>query len=79
MVYMGVEVTTYNGTYGDGVKASVVANGTRTDAPSSSLMGSIVNPKVKTMKGEGVGARSLACNTFGVKGRVGTSGQDSKD
>jgi hypothetical protein len=41
------------------------------DAPPSSLMDSIVSPKVKTTKGEGVGARSLARNTLGVKGRVG--------
>ncbi len=41
------------------------------DAPPSSLMDSIVSPKVKTTKGEGVGARSLARNTLRVKGRVG--------
>jgi hypothetical protein len=29
-----------------------------------------MNPKVKTMEGEGVGASSLACNTLGVKGRA---------
>ncbi len=35
--------------------------------PLSSLVDSIVNPKVKTTEG-GVGARSLTCNTWGVKG-----------
>jgi hypothetical protein len=32
-----------------------------------------MDPKVKTMEGEGVGARSLAHNTLKVEGRVGTS------
>ncbi len=40
------------------------------DAPPSSLMDSIVNPNVKIMKGERVGARSLACSISGVKGHV---------
>ncbi len=40
------------------------------DAPLSSLMELIVSPKVKTTEGEGVGARSLACNTSGIEGRV---------
>ncbi len=40
------------------------------DAPPSSLMESTASPKVKTTEGEGVGARSLACNTLGVEGRV---------
>ncbi len=30
-----------------------------------------MSPKVKTLKGEGVGACSLTRNTLGVKGRVG--------
>jgi len=38
------------------------------DAPPSSLMDSIANPKVKTTEGEGVGACSMAHNTFGGKG-----------
>jgi hypothetical protein len=42
-----------------------------TDAPPSSLMDSTTSPKVQTTEREGVGARSLTCNTFGVKGRVG--------
>jgi len=41
------------------------------DAPPSSLMESIASPKVKIMKGEGVGAHSLAHNTSRVEGRVG--------
>jgi hypothetical protein len=40
------------------------------DAPPSSLMDSTVSPKVKTTEGEGVGVRSLAHNTLGVKGRA---------
>jgi hypothetical protein len=35
-------------------------------------MDSTLNPKVKTTEGEGVGVRSLAQNTLGVKGRVRT-------
>jgi hypothetical protein len=35
-----------------------------------------MNPKVKTTKGEGVGARSLARSTLGVEGRVGALGWD---
>ncbi len=38
------------------------------DTPPSSLMDSIVNPKMKTMEGEGVGARSLARSTSRVEG-----------
>jgi hypothetical protein len=34
-------------------------------------MDSNVNPKMKIMEGEGVGAHSLACSILGVKGRVG--------
>jgi len=45
----------------------------QTDAPPSSLMDSIVSPKVKTTEG-GVGAHSLACNTSGVEGHVGAPG-----
>jgi len=41
------------------------------DAPPSSLMDSIVNPKVKTVEGKGIGACSLARNTLKVEGRVG--------
>ncbi len=41
------------------------------DPPSSSLMDSTLNPKMKTTKGEGVGVRSLAQNTSGVEGRAG--------
>jgi hypothetical protein len=44
------------------------------DAPPSSLMDSTVNPKVKTMEGERVGARSLARNTLGVEGRARATG-----
>jgi len=39
-------------------------------------MDSIANPKVKTTKGKGVGAHSLARNTSGLEGRVGASGWD---
>jgi hypothetical protein len=35
------------------------------DAPPSSLMDSTTTPKVKTMEGEGLGARSLVRNTLG--------------
>jgi len=35
-----------------------------------------MSPKVKTMKGEGVGACSFACNILGVEGHVGTLGWD---
>jgi hypothetical protein len=34
-------------------------------------MNSIAYPKVKTIKGEGVGVRFLACSTLGVERRVG--------
>jgi hypothetical protein len=44
------------------------------NAPSSSSMDSIVNPKVKTTKGKGVGERSLARSTLGVEGHVGAPG-----
>jgi hypothetical protein len=41
------------------------------DAPASSLMDSITNPKVKTAEGKGVGAHSLARSTLGVEGCAG--------
>jgi len=34
-------------------------------------MDSTVNQKVKTLEGEGVGARSMACSTLGVEGCAG--------
>jgi len=37
-------------------------------------MDSIVNPKVKTTEGKGVGAHSLVCNTSGAEGHVGVPG-----
>jgi len=40
------------------------------DTLPSSLMDLTVSPKVTTMEGEGVGARSLICSTLGVEGRV---------
>jgi hypothetical protein len=40
-------------------------------APPSSLVDSIVSPKVITTKGEGIRAHSLARNTLGVEGRAG--------
>jgi len=42
------------------------------NAPPSSLMDSITSPKVKITKGKGVGVCSLAHNTSGVEGHVGT-------
>jgi hypothetical protein len=53
-----------------------VHQGMETDEPSSSLMNSTMNPKKKTMKGEGVGAHFLARNTLGVEGHAGASGWD---
>ncbi len=44
------------------------------DTPPSSLMDSTMNPKVKTTKGEGVGACFLVHNTLGVKRCAGASG-----
>jgi hypothetical protein len=38
------------------------------------LDGLIASPKVKTMEGEGVGARSLTRSTSGVEGRAGALG-----
>jgi hypothetical protein len=46
------------------------------DAPASSLMDSTTDPKVKTTKGEGIGACSLTHNTSGVEGRVKVLGWD---
>jgi hypothetical protein len=46
------------------------------DAPPSSLMDSTTSPKMKTTKGEEVGACSLACNTSRLEGLVGASGWD---
>jgi hypothetical protein len=46
------------------------------DAPPSSLMDSIVNPKVKTSEEEGVGAHSLTRSTSGVEGCAGASRWD---
>jgi hypothetical protein len=43
------------------------------DTPSSSLMDSIMSPKVKTVEGEAVGTHSLARSTSRVEGRAGTS------
>jgi hypothetical protein len=40
------------------------------------LMDSIASPKVKTLEGEGVGVRSLACNILGVEGCVRASKWD---
>jgi hypothetical protein len=39
-------------------------------------MDSTMNLKVKTMEGERIGTRSLACNTLGVKGYAKASGWD---
>jgi len=41
------------------------------DAPSNSWINSTTNPKVKTTKGQGVGARSLVRNTSKVEGHDG--------
>jgi hypothetical protein len=46
------------------------------DAPPSSLMDSIMNPKVKTTKGEWVRACSLTHNTLGVEGCARAPGWD---
>jgi len=46
------------------------------DALPSSLMGSTANQKVKIVKGEGIGACSLACNTSKVEGCAGALGWD---
>ncbi len=44
------------------------------DAPPSSLMDLITNPKVKTTEGKGVDVHSMARSISGVEGRVGASG-----
>jgi len=44
------------------------------DTFANSLMNSTTSPKMKTTKGEGVGAHSLTRSTLGVEGRVGTLG-----
>jgi hypothetical protein len=44
------------------------------DTPLRSLMDSIASPKVITMEGNGVEARSLTHNISGLKGRVGSLG-----
>jgi hypothetical protein len=44
------------------------------NAPPSSLMDSTTSPKMKTLEGEGIGARSLAYNTSEVEGCAGTPG-----
>jgi hypothetical protein len=46
------------------------------DAPLNSLMDSTTTSKVKTTKGKGVEAHSLACSTLKVKGRAETPGWD---
>jgi hypothetical protein len=57
-------------------KIDVVITYKQFDAPSSFFMNSIVNPKVKTRKGEGVGTHSLAHNTSKVEGCVRALGWD---
>jgi hypothetical protein len=52
---------------------------TKHDVPPHFFMDSTMNPKVKTMKGQGVGACSLASSTLGVEGRAGTSRWDYED
>jgi len=46
------------------------------DAPPSSSMDSTTNPKMKTMKGKGIGARSLTRSTLGVEGHARAPGWD---
>jgi len=45
-------------------------NKMKSDAPLNSWIDSIVSPKLKTSKGQGVGARSLVPSTSGVEGCV---------
>ncbi len=47
---------------------------TSPDTPLDFLMDSTISPKVKTTKGKGIGARSLAYNTLGVEGHAGALG-----
>jgi hypothetical protein len=54
---------------------SLVSTHAHPDTPPSSLMDSIVNPKVKTVKG-GVGVRSLAHSTSRVEGLARAPGWD---
>jgi hypothetical protein len=44
------------------------------DTSQDSWMDSIASPKVKTIEGERVGARSLARSTLGVEGHDGALG-----
>jgi hypothetical protein len=44
------------------------------DAPPSSSMDSTASPKMKTTKGKGIGAHSLARNISSVEGGAGASG-----
>ncbi len=44
------------------------------DAPPKLLDGLTTSPKVKTTKGKGVGACSLARSTSGIEGRAGAPG-----
>jgi len=44
------------------------------DAPLSSLMDSIVSPKMKTLEREGIGVLSLVRNILGVEGHAGALG-----
>jgi len=46
------------------------------DTPPNSLVDSTTSLNVKTMKGYGVGARFLACNTLGVEECARASGWD---
>ncbi len=40
------------------------------DTPPNPLIDSTTSPKVKIMKGKGVGVHSLVCNILGVEGHV---------
>jgi len=62
---MGIKNKTLNKTYI-----------TQLTHPPSSLMDSIVSPKLKTTEREGVGACFVAHNTLRVKGHVGVPGWD---
>jgi len=48
----------------------MIFKGNPPGAPPSFLMDSIVSPKVKIMKGKGVRAHTLVCNTSRVKGHA---------
>ncbi len=58
------------------VTSSFVNGVGRNDAPPNSLLDSNASPKVKTKKGEGVGACSLARSTLGVEGCAGALRRD---